>query len=136
MFSHGESNARGVAILVKKDFLLIPKDIIRDKQGRYIILHANFEKERILITGLYGPNHDDLQFYEEFFTHVDQTGIDRKIIAGDFNLTLDVLDRSVTTAHKNSSAAKIVRSKLEMMQFIGHMENSEGRYSRVYVATS
>ena len=88
-FSHGNSQARGVAILVKRTSNFICHDVIRDKDGRYILVRGSVNQEKIIIVSVYAPNNNDEGFFESLFHDIDQTGVDRKIIASDFNTVVN-----------------------------------------------
>ena len=117
-FSHGDSNARGIAILIKRDLPLIPKDVIRDSEGRYVLLHAQFKNEWILIGSVYRHNTDQPAFYNSLFECIEQTGVDLKILAGDFNTTLNVIDRSDASRLKNYQVAETIRTSMSTMSLI------------------
>ena len=116
-FSHGQTNARGVAILCKRELQLEVKDIMRDNDGRYIIMRAQINGEKLLIANIYGPNRDTPGIFEEFFTKIDRSGIDRRIVVGDFNTTLDAIDRSVATRHNNVQQARLINDKINELDF-------------------
>ena len=127
-FSHGTSQARGVAIWVRKNFDLKPLEVRRDEEGRFILLRAEVEKEKMLFVCLYGPNIDDLQFYINAFRKVEETGVDRKIIGGDFNTVLDYeRDRSNKMRHRNQKASDAVNDVIENLDLadVWRVKNGE-----------
>ena len=94
-FAHGDSNSRGVAILVKKNIPLKINDLISDDNGRYIILDAHVGDKDITLANLYAPNEDSPNFFLEVIEHIENLPNDNRIIAGDFNLVLNTsIDKS------------------------------------------
>ena len=118
-FSNGDSRSRGVAVLCKKNFPFISKDVIRDTEGRYILVRGEIEQEKWILGSVYGPNKFDASFYSNFFERLDSTGVDRKIVAGDFNIILDASrDRTSGEIHKNEPAAAIVRQAIDDLDLV------------------
>ena len=57
--SHGSSNARGVAILIKAGFDCSINQQILDPLGRYIIVKAAIQDKTYVLINLYAPNKDE-----------------------------------------------------------------------------
>ena len=90
-FSHGESNARGVAILLAKDFDCQVHNVVKDNAGRYLILYCTIHHQKVVICNIYAPNRDDPIFFEMVFTDLIRFTPDYFVIGGDLNLALDPL---------------------------------------------
>ena len=88
-FSHGQSNARGTAILVKRNVNVIVHNVFTDLDGRMIILDITHGKSRISLANIYAPNSASPIFFQELDKKLLDIGNDLKIVAGDFNLILD-----------------------------------------------
>ena len=58
IMSHGTSNSRGVAVLIKKGLEVIVHSKIMDPQGRFIILKIEFNDNLCLLINVYAPNKD------------------------------------------------------------------------------
>ena len=100
-FSHGDTNARGVAILFSSKAQIEVHNIISSSDGRYIILYTTWNKTKVLFANIYAPNRDNPQFFMKAFKEIERFNPDYKIIAGDCNLALDSrLDRM--GSHKNN----------------------------------
>ena len=113
-YSHGTSQSKGVAILAKKDFPLKVCEIIRDHEGRYIMLKGEYEREKLLVVNIYGPNIDAPVFYNQLFGKIDRFDVENKVIMGDMNTVLDyTIDRSPQKQHKNKEAALEINRALE-----------------------
>ena len=118
-YSHGQSNARGVAILCKKSFDFKPENILRDNEGRMILIKGKVEREECLIGSIYAPNKDSPQFFEQLFQKIDKMNVDRMLIGGDINTVLDsAIDRSTGTQHRNVKSASRLKNFLDNLDLI------------------
>ena len=64
LFSHGNTNARGVAILIKTSLNITIQQSEISLDGRFIVLKAAINNEIYTIPNIYGPNKDDAdKFY-------------------------------------------------------------------------
>lgn len=88
IFSHGESNARGVALLISQDVNATVTNIERDDEGRYLIVSLTVDKLELLFVILYAPNLDTPEFFANVFAKSEEQ-IGRRIILGDLNTILD-----------------------------------------------
>ena len=61
-----------------------------DNNGRYIIIDLTLYDKRLSLVNVYGPNNDNPDFYVELFDQVESFPNDHRIVAGDFNLVLDI----------------------------------------------
>ena len=100
-FSHGDTNARGVAIFIRKniDFKLINK--YNDSDGRLVSVILELEGKKLCIASVYAPNispnpsdkiaHES--FLELLFNHLHDMKVNFDIsdfiVAGDFNIIKD-----------------------------------------------
>lgn len=89
IFSHGMSNARGVAILIGKKLNCQVKDYKVDIDGRIVAAELLIDNIAIVLTSLYAPNIDDELFFANAFSMAEQLQGSR-IICGDFNTVLNV----------------------------------------------
>lgn len=95
-FSHGEFNARGVAILIPKDLINRFKMISgeKDKNGRFLLLKCKFEDEELILVNIYSPTKDNqkgqLIFLENIRGKLEDYGEYNLILGGDFNTYLNV----------------------------------------------
>ena len=115
-FDDGSTAARGVAILVKKSLNIQITEAYRleNFKGRFLAIKVLIDNKEFLLVNLYGPNTDFPSFYEQVFACLESTGIDHKIIAGDFNLTInDNVDRIGSGMHKNKQARVKIQEQLE-----------------------
>ena len=92
--SHGASNARGVAILIRNNFDCLVEEIVADTQGRFLILKVVISGEQALLVNIYGPNRDNelASFYHAVLQTIIQKNFDsieNIIFGGDFNCPLN-----------------------------------------------
>lgn len=87
--SGNSSNSKGVGILIQEGFqykLIEYKEII---EGRLQMLKLEIQGNAYVLSNLYGPNDDDVEFFnildEIVISHNDQT----LIVGGDFNTVLN-----------------------------------------------
>ena len=94
MFSHGSTNARGVAVLVRSGLDIVIQHKQCDLKGRLIMLNAKVNDKNYFLINLYGPNKDAeaVRFYQDLSTTlrgIDLDGDSNVIVGGDFNCPLD-----------------------------------------------
>ena len=58
IFSHGESNARGVMIAVRESLDIKVTSVFKDNNGRFIILYAYIQDKPFLLVKYYAPNDE------------------------------------------------------------------------------
>ena len=85
-YAHGSHNARGVAILTKKNTNIKIKHQDIDPSGRFLILKAIINKQEVLLVNIYAPNNDNPILFHDLFETIENYNVPIKIIAGDFNL--------------------------------------------------
>ena len=66
LYSHGETNARGVAILFKHGNNYKIHKVYCDLAGRVLIIDVSLNENRVAIYNLYAPNDDKPVFYKCF----------------------------------------------------------------------
>ena len=101
LFSSFDSQSRGVALFVKKDLPLKILDKFCDKNGNLLCVLIEFECKRILLEGVYGPNNDFPEFYEnDFFQKLQIWNPHHSIFVDDWKLieiwTLSITKHCVT----------------------------------------
>ena len=97
IFSHRESNARGVMIAVRESLDIKVIYVFKDNNGRFIIMYAYVQNKPFLLVNYYAPNDEggQVQTLSEINNIIDKIGIEinTSIIwgggGGDFNLYFD-----------------------------------------------
>ena len=88
-FSHGASNSRGVAILIKKNEEIKIDKICHKVQGQVLLIELSVEGIKYCLVNVYSPNNDDHDFIEKFFLEtLGRSREDHLIMAGDWNAIL------------------------------------------------
>ena len=115
LFNSFSSQARGVAIFLKKDNTAAILDKYCDNTGNMIALLINYEGKRILLECIYGPNTDSPDFYsEKVFKKINEWQPDFSILAGDFNIALDPSKDTKNYIHDNNpNAREALKAKIE-----------------------
>ena len=92
--ANGSQKKAGVVILIphKIDFKI--KNVIRDKEGHYIMIKGSIQEEDITIINIYSPNIGAPQYIRQMLTTIKQAIDINTIIVEDFNTTLTPMDRS------------------------------------------
>ena len=131
-YSHGDHNARGVLILIKKKVPIKIVKIHADNQGRWLLLEANYENLQLIIGNVYAPNEDNPVFFENLFDVLEQIPIDLKILGGDYNLHMDIkMDKEGGSNVTNCLAQKLLQEFLNKENMVDVWRTSHP-YDRVY----
>ena len=111
-----ESKKAGDAILVSDKIDFKATKIKRDKEGHYIMVKRLIRQEELTILNIYGPNTGAPRYIRKVLNDL-QIDIDfHKIIVGDFNTPLSILDRS--TRQKINKTIHGLNSDLEQASLI------------------
>ena len=67
LFSHGKSNARGVAILIKNNLDAKVTECHSDTSGRILMVKIQIQDVEYVIVNMYAPNKDNIgiQYYSK-----------------------------------------------------------------------
>ena len=106
------SKARGVAILIHHSVPFVASNVIADRNGRYVIVTGTLYETPLILANVYGPNHDDEQFFVKFFSTLPNIDTHLVIIAGDLNCCLQSLDTSARKKYSMSKSAKVINRYL------------------------
>ncbi len=99
-FSHGTSNSRGCAILIRDDLDYKTVYVTSDRDGRHLIVKCSIVNEPITIVNIYAPNKETdqvtfLKDLDETMSLNEITSLDELIMGGDWNVVRDPeLDKS------------------------------------------
>ena len=85
-FSH---KSRGVAILLHQNVLFEESNIIRDKNGRYVIIQGKLFNRPVVLANIYAPNWDNVDYFRNLFSLLTDLDLHDLIMGGDFNCVLD-----------------------------------------------
>ena len=92
--ANGNQKKAGVAILIsyKIDFKI--KNVIRDKEGHYIMIKGSIQEEDIASINIYAPNIGAPQYISQLLTAIKEEINSNTLIVGDFNTSFIPMDRS------------------------------------------
>ena len=95
-FSHGTNHQKGVCILINPSFDLSVTSHFSDPEGRIVIINLIIQKVKLSICNIYTPNNSMQQ--NKFFQGLNEAllsnaKIDNVIIGGDWNVTLERIDK-------------------------------------------
>ena len=111
-FSHGTTSARGIAVCIRKGAPLSVSNVKSLEDGRTIILDVEENNQKIVLVAIYAPNEDSPQYFRTIREIIKQRD-EKKVIVGDFNLTLDVEKDRLNTYHNNGKARDEVCDMME-----------------------
>ena len=97
-FSHGETNAKGVCIMIKNTHII--HNVHFDTSGRYIMIDISMNERRFTLFNIYAPNQDDPNFIKDIINVLELQPNHDRIIGGDFNSVMD------NTMDKKGGASK------------------------------
>jgi len=86
---NSKGSSRGVGILFKSTLLYKIHSKTLDFADNYILVDVTIENFRLTIGSVYGPNRDDLEFFDNLKLDVRNVGQNSVILGGDWNCTYD-----------------------------------------------
>ena len=99
--SNGPQKKAGVAILISDKLKFIPKTVVRDEEGHYIILKGSSQQKDLTVMNIYAPHVGAAKYINQLITKVKTYLDNNTLILGDFNTLLSANDRySNTTSPK------------------------------------
>ena len=92
--ANGDQKKAGVAILISDKIDFKMKNILRDKEGHYIMIKGSIQEDVITILNIYAPNIGSPQYIRQLLTTLKGQINNNTIIVVDFNTPLTAMDRS------------------------------------------
>ena len=87
---HGKHhNSRGVAILFGNHIEYTILNTEKDTEGNLLIIDLQVTEIKLKLINIYGPNTDDVHFYENVSDRIRRNELDYIVWCGDFNMTLN-----------------------------------------------
>uniref|UniRef100_A0A3Q2QFH5 exodeoxyribonuclease III n=1 Tax=Fundulus heteroclitus TaxID=8078 RepID=A0A3Q2QFH5_FUNHE len=97
------SRKRGVSILIRKNIDCQIHKHVSHKEGRWVILDATLEGQRMTIANIYAPKAVDPNFFHEICNLIRDMGNNNIFIGGDFNQVRDlIMDKSSQSTQTNT----------------------------------
>lgn len=105
VFFSSYSSKAGVALLINKHLNFKLNSVEKDKNGRFLLVDCEINRNKISLVNIYGPNYDDPLFFNNLIMKLATIG-GQCVVGGDFNLVLNpLLDRSLPKTSLLSKAA-------------------------------
>ena len=104
--SGGQTNSRGVAILLNNNFEYEILKCRKDENGNLLNLILKLSTMILNIICVYGPNTDNTEFYKDVQDLLEDTNSEFTLICGDFNLVLNPDLDSYNYKHINNPRAR------------------------------
>ena len=92
------------------------KNILRDKEGHYIMIIASIQEDDTTILNIYTPNTGSPKYMRQLQTTIKGEIDNNTIIVGDFNTPLTAMDRS--TRQKINKETQTLKEALDQMDLI------------------
>jgi exonuclease III len=86
---NSKTNSRGTAILISSKLKYSVEDTYSDILGNILLMLVKIGNVKILLGSVYGPNEDNVEFFQLLTTQIVTMHSDYVIIGGDWNTTLD-----------------------------------------------
>ena len=90
--ANGNQKKPEVAILISDKIDSKMKNILRDKEGHYLMIKESIQEEDITILNPYTPNIGSPQYIRQLLTTLKGEINNNTIIGGDYNTQLTVMD--------------------------------------------
>uniref|UniRef100_A0A3P9DD09 exodeoxyribonuclease III n=1 Tax=Maylandia zebra TaxID=106582 RepID=A0A3P9DD09_9CICH len=116
-YSSFNSKSRGVAILVHKNLPFTLHTIVRDTDGRFILITGLLYGELILLGSVYAPNTFDRSFYSNFLAKTSPVCRNHVIIGGDFNCGLN--PETDYNPPKSQPSSKMAKATTDLCSDLG-----------------
>ena len=125
VYSHGTEIAMGVAFLFPRENSYNFGGVVRDDEGRLLIIDIDCNECEVTLAGIYAPsvNNQEVKctFLNELKVKLRDRPKHRMVLCGDFNIKLSARDSSSNFQH--TRASKYLRSILnEYLRVSGHLE--------------
>ena len=114
--ANGDQKKAGVAILMSDKIDFKMKNILRDKEGHYLMIKGSSQEEERTILNIYIPNIGSPQYIRQLLTTLKGEIKNNTIIVEDLNTPLTAMDRSYR--HKINKETQALNEALDQMDLI------------------
>ena len=121
IFSHGTAHSKGVCILLNPNSIAQFCCVHSDAQGRLIIAKIKIEEEIFFVINIYAPsNYNDQENFVQTLSEqiISKTDTSRAVIAGDWNLTLNRIDKQGGLAWKPTASRNAVADLMDELNLV------------------
>ena len=118
--SHFSSSTHGVLTLFRKGANIEIVDSVFDDGGRLLITRIKYNSQMIALVNIYAPNEDNPQFFVDIFEKISKIEADQFIMGGDFNKTLEEIDRKTMRSSKEmkTQSAMLIKEYLDEFDWV------------------
>ena len=113
IYAHGTNQSRGVMILFSNRNTVTIENTVTDPEGRYIITEIYIQGINLTLCNLYAPNTDDPNFFIEVRKLIEQTESTDRVLAGDFNLVIDVEKDRYNSKYNHIKCLQVLREMID-----------------------
>ena len=120
-FSHGSNHQKGVAIFINPLFEITFENSWEDEDGRIVLINAYFKTFKFSLCNIYAPNNAALQkVFIENLTEIliSKADISNLIIGGDWNVTLEAVDKKGGIQWKPSVYRDLVAEFMDELNLV------------------
>ena len=134
-YIHGsKTNARGVAILINKNFEHKVLNMINDEVGNFLLLDIKINNDvTVRLINIYAPNKDTPAFFNKLNEYIQSNECDYTIICGDLNLTLDPKLDSMNYVNINNPRSRLTVHNMinahELLDAFRYLHKDVKRYT-------
>ena len=91
--ANGKQKKADVAILISDEVDFMIKQVMRDKEGQYIMIKGTLHQEDVSLLNIYAPNTGTPRYIKQLLTNLKGDINNNTIVAGDLNTPLSSMDR-------------------------------------------
>jgi exonuclease III len=106
---NSSKNSRGVAIIISNKLVYTVLDDFKDDLCNIILMKVQFGTKTITLGSIYGPNTDDVNFYNHLKIVIGRFKSDFVVIGGDWNATIDSRNGRVNLDTLNTASIPSAR---------------------------
>ena len=123
IFSHGETNSKGVAIIFSNNLDVEIVDTLNDQAGRLVRVDCIINGKSITLINIYCPTkvneNEQLCFLDNVIDYINYNGENEFIIGGDLNTYLDIsIDKRGSRSELQSRYSKKWNSVIENFDLV------------------
>ena len=125
-FTHGTTHSKGACILLKPNLDVSLDNEYSDSEGRVVLINARVNKQRLSLCNIYAPTEKDKQnaFLDNLITMlIGKAHMESLIVGGDWNVTLNKIDKQGLHKWIPSSYRVDILSAMEELDLIDIMRN-------------
>ena len=113
------SGARGVTMGIHKQCPLVPTEVQKDPEGRYLFVKGKIQGQCYTIATIYAPNSQTVKFLIKTLDRLEKFREGLLILGGDFNITMDPsLDTSSGKTFLSKKALRCVKKRLRSLHLV------------------